>query len=166
MGASLPDSCGVGPGLLSLKWGAEIGTFGSLISEGVIDFVAPRGKGLGTRMPGFPKKEYQGREPACVSPESDAQRRPESFSPGRSRGGIFHGSGGAGGCRGRPPPPSSVSTTLVESWVRGESAEQKEGNGGGGATPEILDWLGSSLATSVCQFFRAGGQGERPPPRA
>lgn len=87
-------------------------------------------------------------------------------------GGIFHGSGGQreGGCRGRPPPPSLVSTTLVESWVRGESAEQKEGNGGGGcgAAPEILDWLWSSQATQCASFFRAGGRGgcSDPLPRA
>ena len=59
---------------------------------------------------------------------------------------------------------------VVESWVRGESAEQKEGNGGGGcgAAPEILDWLWSSQATQCASFFRAGGRGgcSDPLPRA
>lgn len=72
---------------------------------------------------------------------------------GWGAGRIFHGSSGS--AEGRPPPPSSVSTTLVESWVSGEIAEQKEGNGGGGRrTRNLRLALEFSVGISVPVFPR------------
>lgn len=132
--------------------------------------MVPQGEGLWTRISGFPRKSIRAASRAGRFGNLDVRLcEGKPGIPPNSSGlgdlgvgcrGIFHGSSGQreGGCRGRFPPPSLVSTTLVESWVRGESAEQKEGNGGGGcgASPEIVDWLWSSQATAMCQFFPRG----------
>lgn len=77
--------------------------------------------------------------------------------------GFFTEVGGA--AEGRSPPPSLVSTTLVETWVRGESAEQKEGNGGGGRhTRKFSLALEFSGGISVPVFPR-GREPESTPPR-
>lgn len=127
-----------------------------------------RGRGLGTL--GFPGKEYLGSFFGSDVGNLDVRVQdvmsgdPRGLRTGRSGGwgGIFHGSRGcAEGC---PPPPSSVSTTLVESWVSGEIAEQKEGNGGGGRRTRNLR-LSLEFWGGVCvPVFPRGRAGGRPNP--
>lgn len=62
------------------------------------------------------------------------------------------------------PPPSSVSTTLVESWVSGKVRSKEKETAEAGTALKIFYWLWSSQAASVCQFFRAGGREGRPHP--
>lgn len=72
--------------------------------------------------------------------------------------------GGVGGwlTEGHPPPQSSVSMMLVESWVRGESAEQKEGNSGGGPAPHPKPYIGFGvLRRHQCANFSARESEER-----
>lgn len=116
--------------------------------------MASRGEGLGTL--GFPGKECLGSFLGSDVGNLDVRVQdamsgdPEASglgALGRGVGGIFHGSRGC--AEGRPPPPSSVSTTLVESWVSGEIAEQKEGNGGGGRRTRNLR-LSLEFSGGIC----------------
>lgn len=116
----------------------------------ISDELGPRGlrlmvtPGEGLGMSGFPRgasgQLLGKREVGNLCPGCAARPRPRPQDWKAWRGNFSRKSWGDAQ-RGILLPPSPVSTTLVESWLRGESAERKEGNSGGGRRTRNLRWV-------------------------